>query len=46
MREITVTTDPPVLVSVREGELALGTWRDICELDGPRIGSVYVSVLR
>jgi secondary thiamine-phosphate synthase enzyme len=39
---------PQVLVPLRGGELALGTWQGIffCELDGPRTRSVYVSVLR
>lgn len=40
---------PSVLVPLREdGTLALGTWQGIflCEFDGPRARSVYVSVLR
>jgi secondary thiamine-phosphate synthase enzyme len=39
---------PQVLVPLRDGELALGTWQGIffCELDGPRTRSVYVSVLQ
>ncbi len=39
---------PQVLVPLRNGELALGTWQGIffCELDGPRTRSVYVSALR
>jgi secondary thiamine-phosphate synthase enzyme len=39
---------PQVLVPFRDGELALGTWQGIflCELDGPRTRSVYVSVLQ
>jgi len=39
---------PQVLIPLRDGELALGTWQGIffCELDGPRTRSVYVSVLR
>ena len=39
---------PQVLVPVREGRLALGTWQGIffCELDGPRERTVLVSVLR
>jgi secondary thiamine-phosphate synthase enzyme len=39
---------PQVLVPLRDGELALGTWQGIffCELDGPRSRTVYVSVLR
>jgi secondary thiamine-phosphate synthase enzyme len=38
---------PQVLIPLRDGELALGTWQGIffCELDGPRTRSVYVSVL-
>jgi secondary thiamine-phosphate synthase enzyme len=39
---------PQVLVPLRDGQLALGTWQGIffCELDGPRMRSVYVSVLQ
>jgi secondary thiamine-phosphate synthase enzyme len=39
---------PQVLVPIREGRLALGTWQGIffCEFDGPRKRSVYVSTLR
>jgi secondary thiamine-phosphate synthase enzyme len=39
---------PQVLIPLRDGELALGTWQGIflCELDGPRTRKVYVSVLR
>ena len=39
---------PQVLVPVREGELALGTYQGIffCEFDGPRSRKVYVSTLR
>jgi secondary thiamine-phosphate synthase enzyme len=39
---------PQVLIPLRDGELALGTWQGIffCELDGPRTRSVYVTVLR
>ncbi len=39
---------PQVLVPLREGGLALGTWQGIffCELDGPRTRSVYVTVLQ
>jgi secondary thiamine-phosphate synthase enzyme len=38
---------PQVIVPLRAGRLALGTWQGIffCELDGPRTRSVYVSVL-
>ena len=36
-----------VLVPVRDGSLALGTWQGIffCEFDGPRERSVYVAAL-
>jgi len=36
-----------VLIPLRDGNLALGTWQGVffCELDGPRQRSVYVSVL-
>ena len=39
---------PQVVIPLRNGELALGTWQGIffCELDGPRTRSVYVTVLR
>src|SRR5215217_8944515 len=39
---------PQVLVPLRDGELALGTWQGIffCELDGPRTRTVLVSVLQ
>src|SRR5579872_755428 len=38
---------PQVLVPLRDGRLALGTWQGIflCELDGPRERSVYVTPL-
>ena len=38
---------PDVLIPVRDGKLALGTWQGIffCEFDGPRERSVYVTVL-
>jgi secondary thiamine-phosphate synthase enzyme len=38
---------PQVLIPVREGELALGTYQGIffCEFDGPRSRKVYVSTL-
>jgi secondary thiamine-phosphate synthase enzyme len=38
---------PQVLVPVREGRLALGTWQGIffCEFDGPRDRTVYVTPL-
>jgi secondary thiamine-phosphate synthase enzyme len=36
-----------VVVPVRDGRLALGTWQGIffCEFDGPRERSVYVTIL-
>jgi secondary thiamine-phosphate synthase enzyme len=36
---------PQVLVPVRDGRLALGTWQGIffCEFDGPRQRTVYVT---
>jgi secondary thiamine-phosphate synthase enzyme len=39
---------PQVVVPLRDGELALGTWQGIflCEFDGPRTRSVYVTVLQ
>jgi secondary thiamine-phosphate synthase enzyme len=39
---------PQVLVPIRNGKLALGTWQGIffCEFDGPRERTVYVSTLR
>jgi secondary thiamine-phosphate synthase enzyme len=39
---------PDVLVPVREGALALGTWQGIflCEFDGPRERTVYVTALQ
>jgi secondary thiamine-phosphate synthase enzyme len=38
---------PQVLVPVRDGRLALGTWQGIffCEFDGPRKRKVYVTPL-
>jgi secondary thiamine-phosphate synthase enzyme len=38
---------PQVLVPLRDGELALGTWQGIffCEFDGPRTRKVYVTAL-
>jgi secondary thiamine-phosphate synthase enzyme len=38
---------PQVLVPLENGRLALGTWQGIflCELDGPRERSVYVTAL-
>jgi secondary thiamine-phosphate synthase enzyme len=42
-----VLAGPQVLVPLREGRLALGTWQGIffCEFDGPRTRKVYVSTL-
>jgi secondary thiamine-phosphate synthase enzyme len=39
---------PQVVIPLRDGSLALGTWQGIffCELDGPRTRSVYVTVLQ
>ena len=41
-------TATSVLVPLRDGALALGTWQGIffCEFDGPRKRSVYVTTLR
>ena len=38
---------PQVVIPLRDGSPALGTWQGIffCELDGPRTRSVYVTVL-
>ncbi len=38
---------PQVLVPLRDGRLALGTWQGIffCELDGPRERTIYVTTL-
>ena len=42
-----VLVGPQVLVPLRDGELALGTWQGIffCEFDGPRERRVYVTAL-
>ena len=39
---------PQVVIPLRDGELALGTWQGIffCELDGPRTRSLYVTILQ
>ena len=39
---------PQVVIPLREGRLALGTWQGIffCEFDGPRERAIYVSTLR
>ena len=41
-------TGPQVLVPLRDGKLALGTYQGIyfCEYDGPRDRKVYVTTLR
>ena len=38
---------PQVLVPLRDGRLALGTWQGIffCEFDGPRSRKIYVTTL-
>jgi secondary thiamine-phosphate synthase enzyme len=38
---------PSVVVPIRDGKLALGTWQGIffCEFDGPRERRVYVTTL-
>ena len=38
---------PQVLIPLRDGQLALGTWQGIffCEFDGPRERKVYVTAL-
>jgi secondary thiamine-phosphate synthase enzyme len=43
-----VLAGPQVLVPLRDGGLALGTWQGIffCEFDGPRTRTVYVTPLR
>ncbi|HEU5212701.1 MAG TPA: secondary thiamine-phosphate synthase enzyme YjbQ [Gaiellaceae bacterium] len=39
---------PQVLIPLRDGQLALGTWQGIffCEFDGPRTRQVYVTPLQ
>jgi secondary thiamine-phosphate synthase enzyme len=39
---------PQVVIPLRDGQLALGTWQGVflCEFDGPRTRSVYVTVLQ
>ena len=41
-------TATSVVIPLRDGELALGTWQGIflCEFDGPRRRKVYVTTLR
>ncbi len=41
-------TATSVVLPLRDGDLALGTWQAIflCEFDGPRTRSVYVTTLR
>ena len=43
-----VLAGPQVLVPLRDGKLALGTWQGIffCEFDGPRERKVYVTPLQ
>jgi len=38
---------PQVLIPLRDGELALGTWQGVffCEFDGPRTRKIYVTTL-
>lgn len=40
-------TATSVLIPLREGDLALGTWQGVffCEFDGPRTRKVYVTTL-
>ncbi len=40
-------TATSVLIPLRDGDLALGTWQGVffCEFDGPRTRKVYVSTL-
>jgi secondary thiamine-phosphate synthase enzyme len=42
-----VLAGPQVLVPLRDGRLALGTWQGVffCEFDGPRTRTVYVTPL-
>lgn len=41
-------TATSVLIPMRDGELALGTWQGVffCEFDGPRTRTVYVTTLQ
>jgi secondary thiamine-phosphate synthase enzyme len=43
-----VIAGPQVIVPLRDGTLALGTWQGIffCEFDGPRTRTVYVTPLQ
>src|SRR3954468_23891394 len=43
-----VLSGPQVLIPLRDGQLALGTWQDIffCEFDGPRTRTVLVTPLQ
>jgi secondary thiamine-phosphate synthase enzyme len=43
-----LTSSPQVLIPLRDGELALGTYQGLffCEFDGPRDRKVYVTVLQ
>ena len=40
-------TSPQIMIPLRDGKLALGTWQGIffCEFDGPRDRKVYVTAL-
>ena len=42
-----LTSSPQVLIPLRDGEIALGTYQGIffCEFDGPRERKVYVTAL-
>ena len=43
-----VLAGPQVVIPLRDGQLALGTWQGIffCEFDGPRTRTVYVTPLQ
>jgi len=43
-----LASSPQVLIPLRDGELALGTYQGVffCEFDGPRARKVYVTALR
>ena len=43
----TALTATSVLIPLRDGDLALGTWQGVffCEFDGPRTRKVYVTTL-
>lgn len=44
----TILTGSSVMLPLREGSIELGRWQEIflCEFDGPRTRSVYVTALR